>query len=442
MSEYANPVTTGSLNLEQQKKRAKELLKQFNAAQVEAVRRFQHYHPKIQRHPEQIRTFQPQLSDAQLAIARENGLTSWPKLKAHIEQLEQERRAIATGASAAPDGDRKTLHLRCGSDIHHGLRLAGFTGDFLEFADPYCQGPIIDDSDLNQFLQQRAAFIAAAYGIELRDARTRFEQEYRQLHTSHRYTRVVLWFEHDSYDQLILAYVLHHFHQATAQPERLELICIDTFPGIRPFLGLGQLPPEALRSLWRQRQPVSSHQLQTAHQVWQALTAPSPEALHQIAIAGTPAIPPLANALRRHLLELPWLEDGLSLTERLTLQILAEHSTIPQKGTPAITAGQLFKQLTLEKDPLPYLGDSMYWQVLATLNDTPHPPFELLPETASLPWPKRQLQLNDIGKALLNQSAHWLQLNAINRWVGGVHLCHPQPIWCWDGQHSQPVLRP
>ena len=39
----------------------------------------------------------------------------------------------------------------------------------------------------------------------------------------------------------------------TRRPRRLELINIGEFPGAVRFIGLGQLPPEALRMLWAKR---------------------------------------------------------------------------------------------------------------------------------------------------------------------------------------------
>jgi hypothetical protein len=116
------------------------------------------------------------------------------------------------------------------------------------------------DSELSRFLNTRAAFISEAYGITLKDARNRLEREYSQLYSSAQYERVVLWFEHDSYDQLVLAYVLHHFWTIQSFPKRLELICIDSFPGIERFVGLGQLSSEALRTLWEGRHPNARNQ--------------------------------------------------------------------------------------------------------------------------------------------------------------------------------------
>jgi hypothetical protein len=41
----------------------------------------------------------------------------------------------------------------------------------------------------------------------------------------------------------------------------LELIAADEFPGSERYIGLGQLPSEALRLLWLSRKPVTPAQL-------------------------------------------------------------------------------------------------------------------------------------------------------------------------------------
>ena len=428
-----SPRSVGLLNLEQQRKRAKDLLKSYQAQELGALKRFQTYHPKAK--VLQVFdhcAFSPTLSDAQLVIAREYGLSSWPKLKAHIDHMAVAARAIASGDAIALDGDISTLHLRCGSDIQQRLMIAGFLGDFLEFADPFCQGPVTSETDLSLFLERRVEFIANAYGIALNDARQRLTQEYARLGQSHAYPRVVLWFEHDAYDQLILAYVLRQYCQ-TQGPAQLELICVNQFPGVERFLGLGQLSPEGLRLLWDTRRSVTPKQLELGKAVWQALTASSPMALVKLMKTGTVAIPTMAAALRRHLQELPWIEDGLSLTERLTLQILADY------GPSA--AGRVFTTLTQEREPIPYLGDTMYWRVLRELSQPPNPLIAVLSDPTPESWPKRQLTLTQLGQDVLSGQAHRLHTSAINRWVGGVRLLSGEALWCWDESRDRTVLQ-
>lgn len=75
-------------NLEQQKKQARELLHAARAGEPSALARFQAHHPRF---PSTAGDPGLSLHHAQLVIAREYGFPSWPKLKAHIEQVHRAR---------------------------------------------------------------------------------------------------------------------------------------------------------------------------------------------------------------------------------------------------------------------------------------------------------------------------------------------------------------
>jgi uncharacterized protein DUF1835 len=174
------------------------------------------------------------------------------------------------------DAELRTLHVRCGTDIRDPLRQAGFAGDFLEYSDPVCQGPVPDLPDL---IETRARFLSRAYGWFKGQTEAQFAAGLREsedrLATAHRYERVVLWFEHDSYDQLILARCLARLGEGPL-PAHLELICIDQHPSVERFIGLGQLAPEVLASLWPARTSITSAQLDLGKAVWAALRRPDP----------------------------------------------------------------------------------------------------------------------------------------------------------------------
>lgn len=131
----------------------------------------------------------------------------------------------------------------------------------------------------DDWLPQRVAFIASHYtsriGISRQQLQQQREQEERTLLSAgENYRRVVLWFEHDSYDQLILARCLAHFDAHPAP--LLEMVTVDRYPGSRRFLGLGQLPTEALLLLWQARQPVTPRQCRLGRQVWEGLRSDNP----------------------------------------------------------------------------------------------------------------------------------------------------------------------
>ncbi len=408
----------GSLNLAQQKKRAKELIKAIGRGDPIAERRFAQNHPNWQ----QRAIGDAKLSDAQLVIARENGFPSWPKLHTHCETLALARQRITSGDPAGLDTAR-TLHIRCGTDIKHTLGVAGFRGAFLEFSDPYCQGPV-PDVPSEKFREIRARFVSEAYDLYLKDAVARQRKAYAGLSRIHSFDSIALWFEHDSYDQLILAFLLDHLASCTRLPN-VELITTDHVPGVPDFAGFGQLGPEALQWVWQHcRVPVTKDQFALGRAVWTALRRSDPAQLAHIRYEGTPAIPPMANALGRHLQELPSTFNGLSLTQQLALEIIAEN-------TP-LRAGKVFRILMTEREPLPFLGDAMFWHVICDLNRVSEPLIQLETGQDHEPWPHHILSITPAGKRIIKGEIDFLSLYRSERWVGGVRIQSDQPCSRWD----------
>jgi hypothetical protein len=411
----SGPLVAFRLNLEQQRKRAKELRRSLLAGDPSAQKRFRAYHPAGT-------GSEARLSEAQLVIARELGLPSWPKLKAHIEAMEHARDSIS-GEDKVLDAEFRTLHIRCGSDIESTLNEGGFVGEFLEYSDPLCQGPVVDCPDWTRL---RAEFLARSYGTWLtrqaEEIAAGLEQAEENLRSaSERYERVVLWLEHDTYDQLILARCLAQF--AERPPRRLELISVDHFPGGMRFIGLGQLPPEALRLLWKKRREVSARQLSFGRSVWNALRAPDPSALVALTHDGAPALPHLAVAVRRPCQELPWTSNGLALTQRLILQMLAEE---PHR------IGRLFHDLMLEREPLPWQSDLLFRDIVEAMKQVSKPVFTGLIDKPEQPWWRERLTITPLGRAVLAGDVDWMSLRPPERWVGGVVIRPDQPCWRWN----------
>ncbi|NYZ12201.1 DUF1835 domain-containing protein [Azospirillum sp. RWY-5-1] len=413
------------LDLDQQKTRAKELLKALRAGDPAAAARLGDHHPKRPAPAAAV------LADAQLVIARELGVPSWPRLRAHVDAMRAARAAIG---GPAPDAETPTLHIRCGSDIHDELRDGGFTGDFLEVSDPICMGPVPEQGDL---IATRARFLADSFGAtagqDMAAMTARLTGERDGLaNAAGRYRRVVLWMEHDSYDQLILARCLAAFAEGRV-PAVLELVSADHFPGSERFIGLGQLPPEALRLLWGRRRRLGAGELAGGRAVWAALRRDDPRGLADLAATGVPGLPHMAGALGRHLAELPGVADGLSLTERLTLALLMDGEE---------RAGRLYARLMREREPLPWLGDLMYWTILEALGGGREPLYRIAEQAPeSEPSWRHRLAITDAGRAVLAGRLDRMALDPPERWVGGVRIAPGGPVWRWDGEAGRPVLR-
>lgn len=324
------------------------------------------------------------------------------------------------------------MHIRCGSDLMNPLKEAGFSGDFLEYSDALCQGPVLAD---DTWLRQRATFLANAYGAQTGQNAGQVAERLRQseegLHSAaQHYEHVVIWVEHDSYDQLVLARCLAQF--AAAAPPRLDLISVERFPGAARFIGLGQLPSEALRLLWDERTPVSEQQLEAGRAVWAKVRRDDPTPLALAARAGIPGLPQMARAIQRHCQELPWLRDGLSLTERLVMQLLAEGPK---------TVDEIYSALMREREPLPWLGDIMLLFILDSMKASSKPVSTGAFEGEQRRWPDELLTITDLGRTVLAGEVDWLSLSPPERWLGGVHVSAASPCWRWDEQSATTIMR-
>jgi len=420
MAGTPDPYAAFRLNLEQQRKRAKDLLRAVRADDPPARARVASV---MASHTPAPAAFK--LADAQFVIARELRFATWRELRAHIA-AQTAARIELTAPATAPDHGLRTLHVRCGSDIEQELARAGFTGDFLSLWDPFPVGPVTSGPD---WIERRARFHAA----EQPEADQEFDAFYRELteaderltRSTDDYERVVIWMEHDSHDQLSTVRCLAHYAR-TRPPRVLELISVDYFPGSDRFIGLGQLPPEAMRLLWRRRFAAEAPQLQIAAAVWAALTADDPRPLAALVRSMPASLPHLGPALQRHLRELPSRRTGLSLTQTLMLQAIADGAT---------TISDVWRQY-VQAEPLPFLGDTEFLRILADMGRASAPLFERTPVDASRPFRDR-VAITSLGRSVLRGETDWLSLSPPPRWVGGVCIRAAGPVWRWDEERSE-----
>ncbi|NVK33033.1 MAG: DUF1835 domain-containing protein [Rhodobacteraceae bacterium] len=413
-----------ALNLTSLKMNAKALRDAVRSGDPAALQRVLTRHPR----PHSLDYASFKLADAQCVVAREAGLSSWPALKAHIANMDAARTDIEENRPA-PDGDLRTLHIRCGNDIELGLKRAGFTGDFLMYSDPICQGPV---SDLQDATRVRAEFISSGYpGEKLADTVSKLETMEEILAKAKDYQRIALWFEHDPYDQLLLIKVLARLKAVGADSRKVELMSLHCFPGITKFIGMGQLSPTALRHMFAKREAVSRGAYQLASQTWLALTAPTPLPLYELVAGQAPFLPYLRGAVLRYLAELPGLDDGLSFTERSALEIL-------QNGP--LPCGRIFRRFMQDIDPLPFHGDLMFYADLLRLMRAAVPPLQLLPQDGEAELRQQRFELTEAGRLLLNGDRDFATYGPAERWNGGVG-CFAQPDWRWDRAKQKPVSK-
>jgi hypothetical protein len=303
----------------------------------------------------------------------------------------------------------RLLHVANGSSVTMALAAAGVPGAASIWADPLHDGPVpgdLDDDALTRLRMEHHAGSPAAADPQ-NDMR-----RWRKVIAEHdAYDELVLWFEHDLFDQLNLIQLLPFVRAHVPASKRVSLICIGSFPGRADFHGLGELEPGELASLLPTRQPVSDAQYELAERAWHAFRQPTPEALD--ALVDGAALPFLAPALRRFLQEYPWTSDGLSRTERRLMMLAAEGRADWPASFPRMHEGERFY----------YLTDTSYEELAHTLVGS-QPPL--------LAGNLQSLTLTQYGRDVLEGRADRVRLCGIDRWLGGVYLRGHAVPWRWD----------
>ena len=302
----------------------------------------------------------------------------------------------------------------------------------MKWADPLCQGPTPAIDHGEEWYRLRARFISENYGVGFEDTKSFLSTQDRKLEEADKHDKIILWFEHDLFDQSILIFLLQRLNNLGIDKSKIFLININNFPGVDRFIGLGQLESAQLKSLFEQLdpgKPVSDAQFKEANQAWRAFSAPSPAELLDFIHSTNNHLPFLRQALLRHLAELPAVGFGVNKTEELVLAILNDAPRPP---------AEIFNELQAREES-PWLGDTMFWPFLRKLLSCNEPLLHISPEIAPDTVDGdtgESLRLSYAGKEILSGKKDHLAVNSIQRHLGGVSLNNDGPIWRWDNKNQ------
>jgi len=316
--------------------------------------------------------------------------------------------------------DPRYLHVANGTSVTMTLEAAGVPGLMSIWADPLYDGPVPGGLSDDELREIRGGHLAADAPLDpIIDMR-----RWRQVIADHRsYDELVLWFEHDLFDQLNLLQLLTWIHAHVPREKPVSLICIGSFPGRPNFHGLGELSAVELASLLDTRRQVTDAEYLLAERAWLVFREPTPEALDDLRRADTKALPFLAVALERFLQEYPWTTDGLSRTERRLLRLadtgpMAMNAVFPRMG---------------EDEKAYYVTDLSLRDLVEALSRTSPPLVAFNPDVngGGNFW-RGTVTTTDSGREVLAGRRDRVACG-IDKWLGGVHLqSEARNIWRWD----------
>ena len=335
---------------------------------------------------------------------------------------------------------KNILNITNGDSAVEIMQQAGIEGDFLPWRDVLHDGPVPSGLSLEELSDVRAKFINSCGWGSLEDIKKSFierdntlkslllnNSDFKQASAS-QYEKVILWFEHDLYDQLQIIQILDWFNlnlsKDVIENISLSIICVDQY--------LGMLSAEEMAGLSRYEMLVTNEQLLLSSKAWSAFRADSPETWSALLATDTSALPFLEGAIIRQLEEYPNCNNGLSRTAKQALIIISEGEANPFK---------VFGKSQAMEDRM-YMGDSGFWIILQDLLKSSTPLLELDDgvEWTSPPKQTYKLRLTPAGEAVLSGESNWLQLKELDRWIGGVHLKSIN-FWCWDSTTQSVIHR-
>jgi len=342
----------------------------------------------------------------------------------------------AAQASSQPDTAAEApriLHITNGDSAAGSLRQSALPGDVSIWADVLYEGPVPAGNDDDRWRQARATYLADGNPAQYEEALHAIHEWEDAVDRAHEYDEVILWFEHDLFDQLNLIHLLDRLSRRPEPPNWLTLISVGAFPGVDRFVGLGQLTPDQLESLIDVRAPVSREQTTLARTAWDRFRSDDPRELEALVAGDTSALPFLGAALTRHLEEYPSAYNGLSRTEHELLHVL---------DARACTAGELFRAVQ-DREERPFMGDLSFFRILRELARGREPlvTWDAPPRAGTTASAKADVRVTEVGRDVLEGHVDHVRLNGVDRWLGGVHLTGTEIAWRWDSSKGRLVSR-
>lgn len=322
----------------------------------------------------------------------------------------------------------KRLIITNGQSGIDAIRKAGIQGDLMSWDDVLHEGPVPFGLSLAEMSRVRADYLASRGWGDARQILKRFEMRDRQLvEAPTRYDEVVIFVEHDLYDQLQLLQVLAWFEENPA-PNL-------TLTGVLPPAHIGYCSTDELRDAFDTRLTYPKESLVEAAKHWSFFTTPYPNHLLAAKEAKSEVLVHIGPAFKRLIEEYPDKRTGLSRIETQMLGLMNDGIMNPVA---------LFRAYQKTEEAV-FLGDWSFWMVLHELAQGKRPLIATLNnETYRVPPEVGDCSelmncafgLTASGKDVLAGHANQLALKNIDRWIGGVHLTKDN-AWCWDSVNGQ-----
>jgi hypothetical protein len=222
---------------------------------------------------------------------------------------------------------------------------------------------------------------------------------------------VILWFEHDLFDQLQLLQILTTLEEMHLEPGRISVIQSDHY--------LEAMTVDEISPLVRKRRTATDAIFRSARRNWERFTSHSAHDLFAGAGEDAIGLPFLRAALRRLCEEYPWTHDGLSRSQRQALHSVAQGAA---KEHEIYIRAQAREEAS-------FMAERAFLLLLQDLRAG---------EGALLESDSDISDLTSLGRRIVAGDGDWLEHRSIDRWIGGVRL-YGKDLVRWDDDSGRLV---
>ena len=302
-----------------------------------------------------------------------------------------------------------TLHITNGDATVDLLNAAEFEGTFLPWRDILHMGPVHTHLPLTDLSEQRAEFISSQGWGDKSQILEDFRQRDNMLASCAEFDSIMLWFEHDLYDQLQLLQLLSWFDDHKEVLAKLTLI--------NPDKHLGYHTPEEAKRLPEIGRPVNDEMTALAKDCWHLFGCSNLSEWAQLTQRDTSPLPHLHNAIMQSIDELPERATGLNRTEQRIMELIDQGNN--QRGS-------LFRAYC-NSEPAQFHGDmSFFWYMQQLIDDTP----SLIDDDNAT------FSLTEMGESVLSGQQQWRREFSQDHWLGGCQL-NAQVRTFWDNSQQR-----
>ena len=272
---------------------------------------------------------------------------------------------------------KRTLHITSGDIAGNSLAKSRIPGEVFVWHDILYNGPRKPGWPDEITLNARANFLenSTGGGLTKRYILDTLKTQYAKLKTASKYSILLLWFDACLFDQSMLCHILTCMR--FLENEKADLLCIDAFPGIDPYHGLGQLSPNQLASMYDNHNSLKlkrNHFL-FAERVDRAFALQDLSEFKKLAKLTDAPLPWVPTAVTRWMREYPDKETGLGRLEQLALEAI-------RSGCE--TSAEIFSFVSAKETPPQFWGDTTLWEKINALA-------EKEPPLVRIEGPKRRL---------------------------------------------------